>query len=118
MASHRRGRAQEREDIVAYLTDDHAPPGERGAVMLGLTAHAVVFLVLASAQAAWCAVTGVRVWRRREAGWPAAVRTGIDRPTLAGLVAATVVYTGLRRFGLAKLSRRAREHAARRAQDS
>jgi hypothetical protein len=79
-------------------------------VMLGLVTHAVAFLLLTGAQAAWCAVTAVRVWRRRESGWAEAVRTGVHRPTLASLAGATVAYAVLRRLGLARLRRRAREH--------
>jgi hypothetical protein len=99
-----------RPDLVAYLTDERVPDVERGAVMLGLWAHAVAYLLLTAAQVAWCAVTAVRVWRRREAGWAAAVRTGVHRPTLVGLASATAAYAILRRLGLASLSRRARRH--------
>jgi hypothetical protein len=108
----RNGRAERQLDMAAYLADERVPAAERGGVMLGLLSHAVMFMVLACAQAAWCAVTAVRVWRRRDAGWPAALRDGAHRPTLAGLVTATAVYTVLRRLGLAAISRRAREHAA------
>ncbi len=84
-------------------------------MMLGLLAHAVAYLLLTGAQAAWAAVTAVRVWRRRDAGWPAALRDGVHRPTLAGLVTATVAYAVLRRLGLAAVTRQAGEHAAKSA---
>jgi hypothetical protein len=109
---------QWRGDAVAYLTDERVPAGERGGVILGLLAYAVAYLLLTAAQAAWCAITAVRVWRRREAGWAAAVRTGVHRPTLAGLAAATVGFEIVRRLGVAGLSRRARDHAARQARGS
>jgi hypothetical protein len=107
-----RRRAEWRRDAEAYLMDARVSDTERGAVMLGLFAHAVVYLLLTGAQAAWCAVTAVRVWRRRDAGWTAALRDGVHRPTLAGLAAVTVAYALLRRLGMAVISRRAREHAA------
>jgi hypothetical protein len=113
----RNRRTKSHRDIAAYLNDDRLPAGERGAVVLGLWAHAVAFLLLTTAQMTWCGVTAVRVWRRRDAGWVTALRTGVHRPTLAGLVAATVAYAGLRGLGMARLGRRAREHAAPQAQD-
>jgi hypothetical protein len=109
------GRANRQLELAGYMADERVPAAERGGVMLGLFGHAVVFMVLTCAQATWCAVTAVRVWRRREAGWPAALRDGVHRPTLAGLVTATAAYTVLRRLGLAAIIRRAREHAARSA---
>jgi hypothetical protein len=81
--------------------------------MVGLVAHAFVYLLLAAVQAIWLVVTAARVWRRREAGWATAMRTGVHRPTLAGLAAATVIYEILRRFGMARLDQRAGEHATR-----
>ncbi len=111
----RRGRERQR-DIAAYLADERVPAGERGGVMLGLLAHAVVYLLLAGAQAGWCVVTAVRVWRRRDAGLAAAVRDGVHRPTLAGLAVATVAYAVARRLGVAGLSQRASAHATRQAQ--
>jgi hypothetical protein len=115
MDGKRNGRAKQQLDLARYMADQSVPATERGGVMLGLFGHAVVFMVLACAQAAWCAVTAVRVWRRRDAGWPAALRDGVHRPTLAGLVTAIVAYTLLRRLFVAAISRRAREHAARSA---
>jgi hypothetical protein len=115
MDSDSRGRGERHRDALALLTGESASDMERGAVMLGLFAHAVVYLLLTGAQVAWCAVTAVRVWRRRDAGWPAALRGGVHRPTLAGLGTATVAYAVLRKLGLAVISRRAREHAARSA---
>jgi hypothetical protein len=115
MDSDSRSRNERHRDALALLTGESASDMERGAVMLGLFAHAIAYLILTGAQAAWCAVTAVRVWRRRDAGWPAALRDGVHRPTLAGLVTATVAYALLRRLGLAAVSRRAREHAARNA---
>jgi len=111
----RNGRAQRQLELADYMANERVPAAERGGVMLGLFGHAVVFMVLACAQAAWCAVTAVRVWRRRDAGWPAALRDGVHRPTLVGLVTATAVYTVLRRLFVATISRQAREHAARSA---
>jgi hypothetical protein len=112
------GSGKRDSEVLAYLTDERVPAGERGGVILGLVAHAAAYLLLAAAQAAWCAVTAIRVWRRREAGWPVAVRTGVHRPTLAGLAAVTVGYEILRRLGVAGLSRRARDHAVRQARGS
>jgi len=107
-----RGRDERYRDALALLTGESASDMERGAVMLGLFAHAIAYLLLTGTQVAWCAVTAVRVWRRRDAGWPAALRDGVHRPTLAGLITATAAYMMLRRLGLAVISRRAREHAA------
>jgi hypothetical protein len=115
MDSDSRSRNERNRDALALLTGESASDMERGAVMIGLFAHAVAYLMLTGAQAIWCAVMAVRVWRRRDAGWPAALRDGVHRPTLAGLVTATVAYAVLRRLGLAAISRRAREHAARSA---
>ncbi len=56
------------QEVVAYLTDERVPAGERGGLMLGLVAHAFAYLLLVAAQAAWCVVTAMRVWRRRDAG--------------------------------------------------
>lgn len=111
----RDGRERRQQEIAAYLRDENVPDVERGAVMLGLITHAFTFLLLIAAQAAWGAVTAVRVWRRRDAGWPRAVRTGVHGPTLAGLVTATFGYQILVRFGRARLSSRARAHASRSA---
>jgi len=102
-----------REEAMAYLIDERVPAGQRSTLMLGLVAHAFAYLLLTAAQVAWCAVTAVRVWRRREAGWAVALRTGVHRPTLAGLAAATLIYQILRRSLLARLAQRGREHAAR-----
>jgi len=47
----------------------------------------------------------IRVWRRREAGLTAAVRTGVHKPTLAVMLAAQLAYVIFRRVGLGKLNR-------------
>ena len=101
-------RSRERQGAIdAYLTDDRIPTQERGWVMLALIVHAFVYLLLTTTEAFWIAVTGVRVWRRRDAGLSSAARTGVRKPTLAGLLAAHLLYAALRRVGLAKLNRRA-----------
>ena len=118
MRSDSGGSGQRDSEVEAYLTDESVPAAERGGVILGLVAHAGAYLLLTAAQATWCAVTAVRVWRRREAGWAEAVRTGVHRPTLAGVAAATVGYEIARRLGVAGLSRRARDHAVQQARGS
>jgi hypothetical protein len=106
-------RSERQREMAAYMADDRVPDVERGGVLLALVAHAAGAMLLIGAQAAWCAVTAVRVWRRRDAGWTAAVRAGVHRPTLAGLTAATLAYAVLRRLGVAALIARARHHPAR-----
>jgi hypothetical protein len=111
-------RERRREEAVAYLIDERVPAGQRGTLMLGLVAHAFAYLLLTAAQVAWCAITAVRVWRRREAGWAVALRTGVHRPTLAGVAAATLIYQILRRSLLARLTQRGHEHAIRQGRGS
>jgi len=91
---------------LAYLTDDRVPAEERGWVMLALVAHAGTYLLLTAAEAIWVVAMAVRVWRRREAGVTAAVRTGVHKPTLVVLLVAQLTYLIFRRVGLAKLNRR------------
>jgi hypothetical protein len=97
--------------ITAYLVDQRVPDTERGVVMLWLFAHAVAFLLLLAAETLWGAVTVARVWRRREAGWTTAIRDGVHVPTLTGLAGAHLTYAIGRRIGVARLNRRADEHA-------
>jgi len=101
---------------LAYLTDDRVPAEERGRVMLVLVAHAGVYLLLTAAQAIWVVAMAVRVWRRREAGLTAAVRTGVHKPTLAVMLAAQLAYVIFRRVGLGKLNRRTSKYAAQQGQ--
>ena len=98
--------------------DERVPDHERGAVVVGLVAHAFAYLALVATQAIWLAVTAVRVWRRRKEGFATAVRTGVHRPTLAGVVAATLTYAILHKIGIAWLGRRAAEHGVRPGPDS
>ena len=108
------GRAERRRRRgVAYLTDDQVPAEERGWVVLALLAHAVAAVLLATAEAAWLTTAVVRVWRRRSDGWPAAVRTGVHRPTLAALLGARLGYVIFRRIGLTRFDRRADEYTGR-----
>ena len=87
-------------------------------MVVGLVAHAFVYLALVATQAIWLAVTAVRVWRRREEGFATAVRTGVHRPTLAGVAAATLTYAILHKIGIAWLGHRAAEHSVRPGSDS
>ena len=84
--------------------------------MLVLVAHAGVYLLLTAAQAIWVVAMAVRVWRRREAGLTAAVRTGVHKPTLAVMLAAQLAYVIFRRVGLGKLNRRTSKYAAQQGQ--
>jgi hypothetical protein len=118
MGRNSRGDSERRREVTAYLMDERVPDRERGAVVVGLVAHAFAYLVLSAAQAIWLAVTAVRVWRRREEGFATAVRTGVHKPTLAGLAAATLTYEIMRRFGMVRLSQRAAGHAVRQGRDS
>jgi hypothetical protein len=98
---------------LAYLTDDRVPAEERGRVMLGLVAHAGIYLLLTAAEAIWVVGMAVRVWRRREAGLTTAVRTGVHKPTLAVLLGAQLTYVILRRVGLVKFNRRISQYGVR-----
>jgi hypothetical protein len=118
MGRNSRVNSERHREISAYLADERVPDEERGTVMIALFGHAVAYLALAAVQAIWLAVTAVRVWRRREQGLTAAVRTGVHRPTLAGIAGATLGYTILRRIGVARLGQRAARHAVRSAPDS
>ena len=113
MRRDRRSREQERHRRrIDFLTSDEAPVEERGWWVLFLLAHAGVYLMLIAAEATWAVVTGVRVWRRRETGLAASVRSGVHKPTLAVLLTARLAYLVLRRAGRAKLNRRADDYAA------
>jgi hypothetical protein len=113
MRGDRPSREQERQRRrIDFLTSDEAPVEERGWSVLFLLAHACAYLLLIAAQATWAVVTGVRVWRRRETGLAASVRSGVHKPTLAVLLAARLAYLIFRRAGLAKLNRRADVYAA------
>jgi len=105
------GDGKRRGRITAYLMDQRVPDNERGVVMLWLFAHAVAFLLLLAAETLWGVITVARVWRRREAGLATAVRDGVHVPTLTALVAARLTYSIARRIGVARLNRRADEHA-------
>src|SRR5690348_16906280 len=98
--------------LQAYLADEDVPVEERGQVMVALMGHAYIYLLLTLAWAIWAAITGVRVWRRREAGLLAAMKTGVHKPTLGVLLAARLIYMVLRRVGLAKLNRRTDRYTA------
>ena len=99
---------ERRRRIDAYLAD--AADEEKGAVMLALVGHAVIFLLLYAAETIWVGSTVVRVWRLRELGAAQAVRTGVHRPSLAALFAAHVLYLSLRKAGIAKLDQRGIEY--------
>jgi hypothetical protein len=99
---------ERRRRIDAYLAG--AADEERGAVLLALFGHAVIYLLLFSAETIWLGSTVVRVWRRRELGVTQAVRTGVHRPSLVALFAAHVLYLLLRKAGIAKLDQRSREY--------
>jgi hypothetical protein len=101
---------EQRRRLDAYVTG--ASDEERGAVMLALFGHAVIYLLLSAAEAIWVGATAIRVWRRREAGLTQAARTGVHKPTLAGLLASHVLYELLRKTGVAKLDRRSIEFLA------
>lgn len=58
---HRRDQEQQRR-LDAYVTG--ASDQERGAVVLALFGHAVIYLLLSAAEATWVGATAVRVWRR------------------------------------------------------
>jgi uncharacterized membrane protein YdbT with pleckstrin-like domain len=104
-------RHEQEQRGLAYLTDDRVPAEERGRVMLALVAHAGIYLLLSAAEAIWVVAVAVRVWRRREAGVTAAVKTGVHKPTLAVLLGAQLAYVIFRRVGLAKFNRRTGEYA-------
>ena len=99
---------ERRRRIDAYLAG--AADEERGAVLLALFGHAVIYLLLFSAETIWLGSTVVRVWRRRELGVTQAVRTGVHRPSLVALFAAHLLYLLLRKAGIAKLDQRSREY--------
>ena len=107
-------RKEQGRAIHAWLTDERTPVQQRGWATVGLIAHAYAFLLLSATEAIWVAVTAVRVWRRRDAGLTEAVRTGVHKRTLAGLLAAHLLYRAFRRAGWAELSRRATGRPARR----
>lgn len=83
--------------------------------MLALAGHAFIYLLLTGTEAIWVLVMAVRVWRRREVGLTEAMRTGVHKPALAGLLIAHLLYEVLRRAGLARLSRRASEDTRQQA---
>jgi hypothetical protein len=99
---------ERRRRIDAYLAS--AADEEKGAVMLALFGHAVIFLLLFAAETIWLGSTVTRLWRRRELGVTQAVRTGVHKPSLVVLFAAHVLYLLLRRAGIAKLDQRSREY--------
>lgn len=101
---------ERRRRIDAYLTA--VGDEEKGAVLLVLFGHAVIFLLLAAAETIWVGSTVVRVWRRRELGAIHAVRAGVHKPSLAVLFAVHVVYLLLRKTGIAKLDQRSSEYTA------
>ena len=84
MSGNSQGNSERHREVTGYLLNERVPDQERGAAVLGLVAHAFAYLALVAAPAIWLAVT-VRVWRRREEGFATAVRTGVHRPTLAGV---------------------------------
>lgn len=107
-------RQEQRHAMHAYLTDGRVPDQERGLAMAALVAYALGYTLLAATEASWVAVTAVRVWRRRDAGLTEAARSGVHKPTLAGLLAANLLLEALRRAGLAELGRRATGRSGRR----
>jgi hypothetical protein len=111
----RRDRRRRRDYLQRsdYLVNDDLSDEERGKAMFLLWAHACAALLLMAAQTTWALVTAVRVWRRREAGLPAAVQTGVHKPTLAVLLAARLAYLIFQRAVLAMLERMAAEYDLR-----
>jgi hypothetical protein len=99
---------EQQRRIHAYLTG--AADQEKGVVLLALFGHAAIFLLLSAAETIWVGSTAVRVWRRREVGLTQAVRTGVHKPTLVGLLATHILYVLLRKAGIAKLDRRSIEY--------
>lgn len=94
--------------IHAYLAS--AADEEKGAVLLALFGHAVIFLLLFAAETIWVGSTVVRVWRLRELGVTQAVRTGVHKRSLMALFAAHALYLLLRKAGIAKLDQRSIEY--------
>jgi hypothetical protein len=95
------GDEERRRRIDAYLAG--ATDVEKGAVLLALLGHAVIFLLLSATEAIWVGSTVLRVWRRRELGVTQAVRAGVHKRSLLVLFAAHVLYLALRKAGIAKL---------------
>jgi ABC-type uncharacterized transport system YnjBCD permease subunit len=96
----------------AYLTDENVPVEERGRYSAVLLGHAVVAMLLGTAEVGWVVTAAVRVWRRRHRGLAPAMRNGVHRPTLAVLLGAHLAYTVFRRAIRTSLDDRAREHQA------
>lgn len=99
---------ERRRRIDTYLAG--AADEEKGAVLLALFGHAVVFLLLSAAETIWVGSTVVRVWRHREFGLTQALRSGVHGPSLVALFAAHVLYLLLRKAGIAKLDQRSIEY--------
>lgn len=97
---------QREQRFLAYLADARTSDEEKGIIALVLLGHAGFYLVLATTELAWAALTAARVLRRRDDGLPTAVRAGVHTPTLAMFVAANVGCVVLRRAILARLDRR------------
>jgi hypothetical protein len=96
----------------AYLTDENVPAEERGWYAAVLLGHALVAMLLGTAEASWVVTAAVRVWRRRDGGLAPALKTGVHRPTLAVLLGAHLAYAVFRRAIRTSLDDRAREHQA------
>jgi hypothetical protein len=86
---------QRREQFLARFQS--ATPEERGRTMLVLVSYATVFTVVNYGLAASVVVSAVRIWRRRDRGWGAAVRSGGCWRTVAGLAVASAVLPVARR---------------------
>lgn len=112
---HRHANDEERRRrFDAYLAG--AADEEKGAVVLALLGHAVIFLLLSAAETIWMGSTVVRVWRLRELGVTQALRSGVHRPSLVALFTAHVLYLSLRKAGIAKLDQRGTEYMDKRDQ--
>jgi hypothetical protein len=105
-----------RDRLVAYA--ERLPPQERGLVALWGLLNAVATLGLRVATVATVALSARQVWRRREAGWVRAMRTGVSRPAAAALLTANVAHQTARIWAVRELDRRAAAAAARHDTDA
>lgn len=100
-----------RDRLVAYA--ERLPPQERGLVVMWGLLNAIATLGLGAATAATVALSARQVWRRREAGWVQALRTGVIRPAVAALLTANVAHQTARIWAVRELDRRAAAAAGR-----
>jgi hypothetical protein len=74
-----------------------APPEERGRMMLFMVGYATAYTAVNGGLAAGLAVSAARIWRRRDRGWGAAVRTGGCWRTVAGFSVASAALSVVRK---------------------